>query len=412
MIVTLLLATLIGVSLGLLGGGGTILTVPILMYAAHLPAKEAIATSLLVVGLSSGLGAFQQRKSIDLRTALPFGAAGMLGAFGGGRLAAFIPAEIILLLFAGMMIATAVAMLRSSKNEAPAPRRVRPIARILIEGLIVGAVTGLVGAGGGFLVVPALVLLGGLSMKNAISTSLLVIAAKAFAGFAGYLGHVSIDLGLALAVAAAATAGTFAGSKLGARVSATRLKKIFAGLVIVMALWIVSKELPAAWTSSAVYQAIFVARWPWWIGGAAIAAVALAFVFATGRVLGVSTGCGELSCPRTLMREGPSWRIALIAGIVLGGAAAGLFAGHDVSFAVGGLDAMIGSSVAAKVSLLLGGGLLIGYGARAAGGCTSGHSIVGVALGARSSLIATALFLVAGAATTFLVQFVLGGALR
>ena len=414
MIAVLPLAVLVGISLGLVGGGGSILTVPILMYAAHLGAKEAIATSLLVVGSASLVGALHKRADVDWRNALLFGAAGMAGAYGGGRVAELIPGTIIVALFVVMMIVTGVLMLRAGRaTEAPpaAPPR-RPLVRIVLEGLAVGAVTGLVGAGGGFLVVPALVLLGGLPMKRAVATSLVVIAGKSFAGFAGYLGHVDIDVTLTAVVAGAAIVGTAAGSLIARRVSAARLKKTFAALVLVVAGLMLAEELPGwlSWAgASGIYQAVFVERWPWWAGGAAIALVALAFLYAKNQLLGVSTGCAELTAPRALLRTGPTWRIPFLGGILLGGVTAGVLAGANPTLAMGGLDVLLGGSLTLKALLLFGGGTLIGYGARAAGGCTSGHAIVGVAQGARSSLAATAAFMVGGFVTTHLMVLVARG---
>jgi hypothetical protein len=405
----LALSVLIGVSLGLLGGGGTILTVPILVSVAHLPVKEAVATSLLVVGLASVAAVVQHRSKVVWRTGLLFGAAGMAGAFAGGRLAAFIPEGVILGLFAAMMLATAIAMLRSKDREVaaeqPAPGR-RPILRILGEGLVVGAVTGVVGAGGGFLVVPALAVLGGLPMKSAIATSLLVIALKSFAGFAGYLGHVEVDLALALPIAAAAIGGSWIGGRLARRISPQALRKGFAWFVIVMAVWLVARELPDSIRAQGWFQAVFVDRWPWWIGGAALSLVVLGLLYFQNQMLGVSTGCAELCSAAG--RKKPSWRIGLLGGLLLGGFAAGALAGVSPSFAVGGLDQTLAFAPWLKLPLLLGAGVLIGFGARRAGGCTSGHAIVGVAQGARSSLIATALFMAGGFAATQLLV-VIGG---
>ena len=125
------------------------------------------------------------------RTGLLFGAAGMAGAYGGGRLAAFVPPAVLLAGFAVMMLATATAMLRGRHDGPGRQRRELPVARVLLDGVVVGLVTGLVGAGGGFLVVPALALLGGLPMPVAVGTSLVVIAMKSFAGLAGYLSTVT-----------------------------------------------------------------------------------------------------------------------------------------------------------------------------------------------------------------------------
>ena len=251
LIVPALLAIFVGVALGLLGGGGSILTVPILVYAAGLPAHQAIATSLFVVGVTSIAALIPHARAQRVRyaTGLMFGAASMVGAFGAGRVAKHIPPAVLLIGFGLMMAVTAAAMLRKAKGDPSkeaegeaGPRQA--IWKILVEGLVVGAVTGLVGAGGGFLVVPALVLLGGLPMRQAVGTSLLVIAMKSFAGLGGYLSTVHIDWTIALVVAGAAVLGSFGGAALAGRVPPTHLRKGFAWFVVVMAVFILSQELP------------------------------------------------------------------------------------------------------------------------------------------------------------------------
>ncbi|OBG19860.1 hypothetical protein A5765_01530 [Mycolicibacterium celeriflavum] len=240
------LAVLVGVSLGLLGGGGSILTVPLLAYVAGLDAKQAIATSLLVVGVTSAVGAISHARAghVQWRTGLVFGAAGMAGAYAGGVLARFIPGTVLLVGFAVIMIATAVAMLRGRRVVDPSGAdRPLPVAKIVIEGVVVGLVTGLVGAGGGFLVVPALALLGGLPMPLAVGTSLVVIAMKSFAGLAGYLTSVQIDWGLAGAVTAAALGGALVGARLTARVNPDALRKAFGWFVLAMSSVILAQEV-------------------------------------------------------------------------------------------------------------------------------------------------------------------------
>lgn len=184
---TLLLAVIVGISLGLLGGGGSILTVPILTYVVGMDAQEAIAASLFIVGTTSAVSTLSHARAhrVRWRTGLVFGAAGMAGAFVGGLLGGFVPGTVLLLLFAAMMIATATAMIRGRSRRTAAvddAARPLPVARLVLDGFLVGIATGLVGAGGGFLVVPALTLLGGLPVAVAIGTSLLVITMKSFAG--------------------------------------------------------------------------------------------------------------------------------------------------------------------------------------------------------------------------------------
>ncbi|WP_313676956.1 sulfite exporter TauE/SafE family protein [Mycolicibacterium sp.] len=243
---TVALAVLVGVALGLLGGGGSILTVPLLAYVAGMEAKQAIATSLLVVGTTSAVAAISHARAgrVQWRTGLIFGTAGMAGAYGGGLLAQFISGTVLLIGFAFMMIATAVAMLRGRKEVGPVDSHHRiPVPKVIAEGLGVGLVTGLVGAGGGFLVVPALALLGGLPMPVAVGTSLVVIAMKSFAGFAGYLSSVSIDWGVAGMVTAAAVVGAVLGARLTARVNPDSLRKAFGWFVLVMSSVILFEEV-------------------------------------------------------------------------------------------------------------------------------------------------------------------------
>jgi hypothetical protein len=168
MLIVFFLALLIGVSLGMLGGGGSILAVPVLTYAADLPAKEAIATSLLVVGTTSLFALVQHawRGNVDWRTGGIFASMAMVGAFLGGWAADWFSGTTLLLLFAAMMVVTSLAMFRG-KGEFNASKHTSiPVGLVVAEGLGVGAATGLVGAGGGFLVVPALVLLGGMDMQG------------------------------------------------------------------------------------------------------------------------------------------------------------------------------------------------------------------------------------------------------
>jgi uncharacterized membrane protein YfcA len=247
--VTLLLAIaaalLIGVTLGLLGGGGTILTVPLLVYALGLSPKNAIATSLVVVAATAAASLFVHARAghVQWRTGLIFGGVGMLGAYAGGLLGARVPGQVLLVAFASMMVVTAIAMLR--RGPAVVPAREHALPKILLEGFVVGAVTGFVGAGGGFLVVPALALLGGLSMRDAVGTSVLVIALKSSAGFVGYAGHVEVDWPLAAVMSAAAIVGSLLGARVAHRVPQAKLRRGFAIFVLASGVAMVVAELCA-----------------------------------------------------------------------------------------------------------------------------------------------------------------------
>ncbi|WP_328940577.1 sulfite exporter TauE/SafE family protein [Streptomyces sp. NBC_00250] len=253
---------LIGVSLGILGGGGSILTVPILVYLAGQETKEAIATSLFVVGVTSLAALIPHARAHRVRwkTGLLFGAFSMAGAYAGGRVAEYIPGTVLLVAFALMMLATAYAMLRKSRDGAKKARPARsdlPLKHIAVEGLVVGAVTGLVGSGGGFLVVPALAILGGLPMGIAVGTSLLVIAMKSFAGLAGHLSGVSIDWGIAATVTVAAVIGSLIGARLAGRIPQGALRKAFGWFVVVMGFFVLAQQLDTAvWTHPATWAVL------------------------------------------------------------------------------------------------------------------------------------------------------------
>jgi uncharacterized membrane protein YfcA len=191
---------------------------------------------------------------VQWRVGLVFGAAGMAGAYLGGLLARFIPGSVLLIGFALMMVATAAAMLRGRRTAVVAdqPGHRLPVFKIVLEGLVVGLVTGLVGAGGGFLVVPALVLLGGLPMPVAVGTSLVVIAMKSFAGLAGHLAAVDIDWGIAGLVL-----GGLVGARLTALINPDVLRKAFGWFVLAMSSVIFAQEIhPAAGIATAVLTVI------------------------------------------------------------------------------------------------------------------------------------------------------------
>ncbi|MEX5234556.1 sulfite exporter TauE/SafE family protein [Kocuria arenosa] len=245
---TLLLSVLIGLSLGLLGGE-SILTVPLLTYVAGLDPREAIAASLFVVGATSAVSAVNHARNrrVKWRTGLVLGAAGMAGAFLGGLAGGYIPGTVLMVAFALMMVATSLAMIRGRRNgHTQAHDGEPPVLKVVAEGLVVGLVTGLVGAGGGFLVVPALALLGGLSMPVSVGTSLVVIAMKSFAGLAGYLTTVSLDWALVGAVTVAAVAGSFVGARLAGHIPEAALRHGFGVLVLVMGVFVLVQELPGA----------------------------------------------------------------------------------------------------------------------------------------------------------------------
>ncbi|MFG3345870.1 sulfite exporter TauE/SafE family protein [Streptomyces sp. NPDC048018] len=260
MIVLIVAASLlIGVSLGVLGGGGSILTVPLLVYLAGLDTKEAVATSLFVVGVTSlaALVPHARARRVHWRTGAAFGAFSMVGAYGGGRIAEHVPGTALLVAFGVMMLATATAMLRRPRGPAGPGPQCRPASpvRIAVLGVGAGAVTGLVGSGGGFLVVPALAILGGLPIGIAVGTSLLVIAMNSFAGLAGHLSGVHLDWGLALTVTAAAVVGSVVGARFFARrIPQEAMRRAFGWFVVVMGALVLAQQLGGGfWGNPAVW---------------------------------------------------------------------------------------------------------------------------------------------------------------
>lgn len=248
LVVGLGLAAIVGVALGLLGGGGSILSVPILTYIIGMDPREAIAASLFIVGVTSAVGLHPHARAgrVRVRVGLIFGAASMAGAFLGGLAGGHIPGTVLMLLFAIMMVATATAMIRGRKKVAAGDRSGGhlPLGRIILDGLAVGAATGLVGAGGGFLVVPVLNLLGGLPMAVAVGTSLLVIAMKSFAGLGGYLLSVQFNWPIILTFTAIAVGGSFIGSALAGRIPEKSLRKGFGYFVLAMGAFVLVQEIP------------------------------------------------------------------------------------------------------------------------------------------------------------------------
>ncbi|MBP7262388.1 MAG: sulfite exporter TauE/SafE family protein [Bacteroidia bacterium] len=256
-----LASALIGISLGLIGGGGSILTVPVLVYLFGVNAVEATAYSLFIVGATSLVGTFPKYKQglVDVKTGLIFGAPSIAAVYLTRKfLVPAIPTEIftagdfvvtksilMMLLFAALMVFASVSMIRDKKaaSEEPKDDKGFNYPMILAEGAIVGVLTGLVGAGGGFLIIPALVLFTGLPMKKAVGTSLMIIAAKSLIGFTGDLGHFEMNWNLLITVSIIAIAGIFLGNYLSLKIDGAKLKKGFGWFVLVMGVYIIIKEL-------------------------------------------------------------------------------------------------------------------------------------------------------------------------
>ena len=258
-----LASILIGLSLGLIGGGGSILTVPVLVYLFGIDPILGTAYSLFIVGVTSVIGSisYSRHSLVDVRTAIIFGLPSIVAVFlTRAYLVPAIPQEVLrlgdliidrgmmlMLLFAILMLVASIGMIRPTTKSPKPPQsalthRKYPYILILIEGLVVGSLTGLVGAGGGFLIIPVLVILGRLPMKQAIGTSLVIISAKSLLGFLGESGLRDLDWGFLLSVTAFAVLGIFLGMKLSHRIDGARLKPAFGWFVFIMGIYIILKE--------------------------------------------------------------------------------------------------------------------------------------------------------------------------
>ena len=253
-------ALLIGLVLGLIGGGGSILTVPLLVYALALNPVIATAYSLFVVGATSLVGAVKNMRKgmVDFKTAVIFAVPALFAVYlTRAFLIPAIPEELfqvgdfiltknlaIMLFFAIIMLLASVSMIRNRRNETDeAAKIVYNYPLIIAEGLVVGTITGIVGAGGGFLIIPALVLLVKLPMKKAVATSLLIIAIKSLIGFIGDVQNLDMDWPFLISFTALSIIGIFIGIRLNKFIDGNKLKKGFGWLVLIMGIYIIYKEL-------------------------------------------------------------------------------------------------------------------------------------------------------------------------
>ncbi len=242
-----ILAILVGFSLGLLGGGGSILTVPILVYALGMDPKLSIALSLAIVGITSTIGMIGhwRKKNLNFKVVLAFAPAAMLGSFLGAKSTVYLSSQFQMLLFAVVMLGASIKMIKSSSakdtSEAEAELKINYFL-LTVQALGVGLLSGVVGVGGGFLIVPALVLAARISIKQAIGTSLAIIALNSFSGFSGYINLIEIPWEFLLKFSAFSCAGVLAGTLLVPHVSANKLKKGFAYFLVIMGIFILAKN--------------------------------------------------------------------------------------------------------------------------------------------------------------------------
>ena len=252
MVWALLGAVAIGMTLGVLGSGGSILTVPVLLYLAGQPDKVAIAESLAIVGAIAAVGAasYARQRLVDWRSVAGFGLPGIAGTYLGAVLASHMAGAVQLVLFGVVMLAAAGAMLKGRAGLA-AGRPPRSVGAVAALGASVGVMTGLVGVGGGFLIVPALVLLMGLDMRLAVGTSLSIIVLNSLTGFVTYLDVLAeagsvIDWRLVGTFAAIGIAGSLVGARLSQRLPQAALRRGFAVFLLAMGVFILYREAPSA----------------------------------------------------------------------------------------------------------------------------------------------------------------------
>ncbi len=240
----LLLGMLIGLLLGLLGGGGSILTVPALVYMAGQSPQAAVTTSLAIVGTNSAIGAYFHRAqgTLNWQVALVFGGAGMGTAYLAAGFSGFLSQSMLLVMFALLMLAVGAVMLFYERPEGSDTRQ-PSWSFIVLSGAIVGVLTGFLGVGGGFLIVPALVMLVGLPIQQAVGTSLVIIAMNSLAGLAGHLDHVALDIQLTLVFIFAGIIGTLIGTRLSKQLQPNLLRQIFAVFVLGLALLLLYDNL-------------------------------------------------------------------------------------------------------------------------------------------------------------------------
>lgn len=236
----------IGGSLGLLGGGGSILTVPALVYLVGQSPQVAVATSLAIVGANSALGAFfhQSQGTLNWRVALIFGGTGMIVAYLAAGLSKQFSAAVLMVTFALLMLVVGGLLIRQRTSATNTQQSVDlKLWKVLAGGASVGLLTGILGVGGGFLIVPALVMLVGIPMHHAVGTSLVVIAMNSLAGFLGHLSGVTLDLSLIIVFVVAGVVGTFVGTRLGKRLDAGLLRRVFAVFVMGLAVFLLYDNL-------------------------------------------------------------------------------------------------------------------------------------------------------------------------
>ncbi len=391
--VDLLFGILIGLTLGVLGGGGSIFTVPVLVYIAGQSPQASVTASLIIVGVNASMGAFFHRTqgTVQWRVALLFGGVGMVAAYAASGLSQRVSPTLLMTLFALLMLVIGGWMLLS-KPPATQLRARRGWLSIALSGGTVGALTGFLGVGGGFLIVPALVMIVGLSMREAVGTSLVIIAMNSAAGLLGHLGGEMVDMPVIVSFAVAGILGSLLGTRLTRIIKPDQLRTAFAGLVVLLGLvLLIDNGRKLGWGTFSMNSS------PWemaLLGGVLIGSAATLLLALTGRVAGIS---GLIAGALGGSLRGQGWRWLFLLGLPLGALIYEQWlAPHPTP-----------RPAFAPVAMVLG-GLLVGFGTQLGNGCTSGHGVCGLGRLSGRSFVAVLTFLTTGMLTVYLWRHGLG----
>lgn len=242
-VISLILAVIVGVTIGLFGGGGAILTLPILTYVAGFETAQAIAMSLFIVGTTSFISAVRHafHSRVQWKIGTIFAVGSMVGSFFGGKLSGYLPGILLMAIFGAVMLAAGIGMMRGRKGDTV---ELRPkVWLVVVLGTLIGVIAGLVGAGGGFLIVPALALVGGLGMNFAVATSVYIIALQSAAGLLGHLGQTEIPWVFTLVFTGLSIVGSMIGASFIGKVPERKLKRGFGVFVLAMAVFVLGEQI-------------------------------------------------------------------------------------------------------------------------------------------------------------------------
>jgi uncharacterized membrane protein YfcA len=242
MVFAAFLSSAVGLLLGLLGGGGSILAVPVLVYAAHIAPRDAVAMSLALVGTTALMASFAHARSrqVDGRVAVLFGGAGVIGSFIGARFTDLVSGRVLLIAFGALMVVVGAWIAYGQLRSATEQRRShRSLPRAVAAAVGVGLLTGFLGVGGGFLIVPALIAFAGLDMRRAIGTSLVVIVINSAAGFLAHFGKAALPVAPTVLFTAVAVMGALLGERLASRIPAVRLRHAFSIFVLAVGVFVI-----------------------------------------------------------------------------------------------------------------------------------------------------------------------------